>query len=184
MSKITRGVLALLVLCAMSLLLLNCGSTVNRTSGLLYALIQGTNQVSSYAINLTSGNLSLINSKAGTCSNSSCGVPLDIILDSTGANAFVLNKGDFSSSGGSPVVPSIYGYKVNSDGSLGTGADLTTSANVFTSGDLAAQMVRDSGGKFLFVITEGNQAITAGGSSCLVGGQDVLCPQLYVFSMS
>jgi len=188
MSKITRGILALLALCGLSLLLLNCGSTVNRTSGLLYALIQGTNQVSSYAINLTSGSLSLINSKAATCaSGSNCGVPLDIILDSTSANAFVLNKGAFNSAGGSPIAPSIYGYKVGSDGSLGSGTDLTTGASVFTAGDLAAGMVRDSAGQFLFVITEGNQAIPVSNSLCAIGTpatQGVLCAQLYVFSIS
>lgn len=179
MSKTIRGILAFLALCGLSFLLLNCGSTVNRTSGLLYVLIQGTNQVSSYAINLTSGNLSLINSNASTCdSGSSCGLPLHIILDSTEANAFVLNQGPVSTV--PPTVgvglPSIYGYKVNSDGSLANGSDLTTSAGDFVSGDLAVAMTRDPGGKFLFVITQGSVSPPA---NCPSAG----CPLLYVFSL-
>ncbi len=178
MSKTLRGSLAFLALCGLSFLLLNCGSTVNRTSGLLYVLIQGTNQVSSYAINLTSGSLSLINSNAGTCaSGSSCGLPLDIILDSTESNAFVLNQGPISTV--PPTVgvgvPSIYGYKVNSDGSLANGSDLTTPGGYFVSGDLAIAMSRDPGGKFLFVITQGTVSAPA---NCPAAG----CPVLYVFS--
>ena len=41
MSKKTRGVVGLVALCGLSLFLLNCGSTVNRSSGLLYVLSQG-----------------------------------------------------------------------------------------------------------------------------------------------
>ncbi len=179
MSKTTRGILAFLALCGLSFLLLNCGSTVNRSSGLLYVLIQGTNQISSYAINLTSGNLSLINSNASTCaSGSNCGLPINIALDSTESNAFVLNQGPVSTVP-PPVgvgVPSIYGYKVNSDGSLANGTDLTTSAGSFVSGDLAVAMTRDPGGKFLFVLTQG---LVTPPANCPAAG----CPMLYVFSL-
>jgi 6-phosphogluconolactonase (cycloisomerase 2 family) len=178
MSKTIRGILAFLTLCGLSFLLLNCGSTVNRTSGLLYVLIQGTNQVSSYAINLTSGNLSLINSNASTCaSGQSCGLALNIILDSAESNAFVLNQGPVSVAQ-PPVgvgVPSIYGYKVNSDGSLANGSDLTTNSGYFVAGDLAIAMTRDPGGKFLFVITQG---LVSPPANCPSAG----CPLLYVFS--
>jgi 6-phosphogluconolactonase (cycloisomerase 2 family) len=178
MSKKTRGVVAFAALCGLSLFLLNCGSTVNRSSGLLYVLIQGSNDISSYAIDLNSGNLSLINSKASTCANASCGFPLDIILDPTGATAFVLNQGSFNgTSAGNPVAPSIYGYKVNSDGSLAAGADVSASA--FTAGDLAVAMARDAAGKFLFVITHG---LTPAPTTCNATPVPAGCPQLYVFT--
>jgi len=178
MSKKTRGVVAFAVLCGLSLFLLNCGSTVNRSSGLLYVLIQGSNNISSYAIDLTSGNLSLINSDASTCTSTACGFALDIILDPTGATAFVLNQGAFNSTcTGNPVAPSIYGYKVNSDGSLAAGADVSASA--FTAGDLAVGMARDAAGKFLFVITHG---LTPAPTTCNATPAPAGCPQLYVFT--
>jgi Lactonase, 7-bladed beta-propeller len=179
MSKKTRGVVAFAALCGLSLFLLNCGSTVNRSSGLLYVLIQGSDNVSSYSINLTSGNLSLINSNASTCANTSCGFPLDIILDPTGATAFVLNQGAFNStSSGNPVAPSIYGYTVKSDGSLATGAEVSPQG-AFTAGDLAVAMARDAAGKFLFVITHG---FTPAPTTCDATPAPVGCPQLYVFT--
>ena len=73
MSKKICGVAALMGLCALSLALLNCGSSSSRPSGLLYVLTQGLNSnglgnnVSSFSINLNSGALSLINSNASTC---------------------------------------------------------------------------------------------------------------------
>ncbi len=71
MSKKISGVVALVGLCALSLFLLNCGSSSSRPSGILYVLTQGTNDVgnnvSSFAIDLSNGTLSLINSNASTC---------------------------------------------------------------------------------------------------------------------
>src|ERR1700692_3952286 len=99
MSKKIGGVVALAAMCALSLFLISCGSSSSRPSGLLYVLTQATsgvgNNVTSFAIDLSSGNLSLINSSASTCTTSgtSCGPPLDIVLDPTGATAFVLNQG-------------------------------------------------------------------------------------------
>jgi 6-phosphogluconolactonase (cycloisomerase 2 family) len=181
MSKTIRGALAFLTLCTLSFLLLNCGSTVNRSSGLLYVLVQGTNQISSYSVNLTSGALSLINSNAATCaSGSNCGLPIHIVLDSTESTAFVLNQGSLSVS--SPQVgngtPSIYAYQVNSDGSLATGTDQTTSLNVFNEGDLAVAMTRDPAGKFLFVATQG---LSSAPTTC--GSSSVGCPMLYVLGI-
>ena len=209
MSKTTRGILAFLALCGLSFLLLNCGSTVNRSSGLLYVLIQGTNQISSYAINLSSGNLSLINSNAATCaSGSTCGLPLNISLDSTKATALVLNAGVYTSPNSnavppvpeSGIVPSIYGYTVNSDGSLASQGDLTTKGTQtppppcdlpypaatthgpFYECDLVVAMTRDPGGKFLFVVTAGNQGVVTGGPNADPLGFPNLPPLLYVFA--
>src|ERR1035438_5599369 len=122
MSKKISGVLALLSMCALSLFLLNCGSSSSRPSGVLYVLTQGVNgggdTVSSFSMDLNSGNLTLINSNAATCNpaGGSRGPPLDILLDPAGSNAFVLNQGFFTAS--PPVAPTIFPYTVNSDGSL------------------------------------------------------------------
>lgn len=160
MSKKLSVVVALVGMCALSLFLLSCGSSSSRPSGLLYVLTQGSNgtgnNVSSFSIDLNSGNLSLINSNASTCSTANaCGLPLDILLDPTGATAFVLSQGAISS------------YPVNSDGSFGAPTTAWTAA----AGDTAIAMTRDVGGNFLYVITEGNQS-----------SNPPLAPQLLVFS--
>ena len=76
MSKKIGLVVALGGLCALSLFLLNCGSLSSRPSGVLYVVTQGTtaqgapgigNNVSSFAMDYDTGNLSLINSNASTC---------------------------------------------------------------------------------------------------------------------
>ena len=160
MSKKIGVVVALVGVCALSLFLLNCGSSSSRPSGLLYVLAQGSNgtgnNVSTFAIDLNSGNLSLINSNASTCATAgACGLPLDIVLDPTGATAFVLSQGAISS------------FSVNSNGSFGT----PTTAWTVTTGDTALAMSRDAGGNFLYVITTGNQTVNP-----------PLSPELYVFS--
>ena len=139
MLKRISGVVALVGLCALSIFFVSCGSSSSRPSGLLYVLSQEASSVSSYAVDLGTGNLSLINSKANTCPDgSSCGLPLQISLDSTGATALVLNQG------------SISGYKVNSDGSLSTPAPQAA----FNPGETAVAMTRSSAGDMLFVITD------------------------------
>jgi hypothetical protein len=146
MSKKIGGVVALAAICALSLFLLNCGSSSSHPTGILYVLTQGNNgvgnNVSSFATDLNSGNLTLINSNAATCNpaGSSCGPPLDILLDPAGLNAFVLNQGN-----------SIYSYAVNSDGSLGA----PTLATTLNAGGLPVNMMRDDTGHFLFVAAEG-----------------------------
>lgn len=205
MSKTTRGVLAFLVLCGLSFLLLNCGSTVNRSSGLLYVLIQGSNQVSSYAVNLANGNLSLINSNASTCKATNCGLPKDILLDPTSATALVTNQGVYTAANSNlgiseaGVVPTIYGYTVNSDGSLALKGDLTTTGSTnaaacdapfpasatqgpFFLCDLIVATARDASGKFLFVVTAGNQGVSTPAPNPDPLGSPNLPPLLYVFA--
>jgi hypothetical protein len=183
MSKKISRVLALVGLCALSLFLLNCGSSSSRPSGLLYVLTQGTNEqgipgigndVSSFSIDFDNGSLSLINSNASTCpagnntNTNPCGIPLDIVLDPTGLTAFVLDQGvpcvlqgtQCVSGSANPIAPSIYPYTVNSDGSLSNpGTPVTwTCINVpapCTGYDTALAMTRDAAGQFLFVIDEG-----------------------------
>ena len=178
MFKKISGVVALVGLCALSLLLLNCGSSSSRPSGLLYVLTQGTTpdgtpgfgyNVSSFSINFDNGYPSLINSNASTCPAATaanpvpCGIPLDILLDPTGATAFVLNQGvpcvvqgtQCVPGSNNPAPPSIYPYTVNSDGSLANpGTPATWTANGYP--DTAVAMVQDAAGQFLFVIDQGS----------------------------
>jgi 6-phosphogluconolactonase len=181
MSKKISVVVALVGLCALSLFLLSCGSSSSRPSGLLYVLTQGSNgtgnNVSSFAIDLSSGGLSLINSNASTCvpAGGSCGPPLDILLDPTGAAAFVLNQGVPSAS----VAPTIYGYTVNSDGSLGT----PTVAATLATGDTPIAMTRDAAGQFLFVIDEGSNPSPANCQFLPPNFPNVACASISVFTM-
>jgi len=157
----------------LSVFFLSCGTSVSRSSGVLFVVSQGSNQVSSYAIDQSTGNLSYIKTGASTCATASCGFPLNIILDPTNASAFVLNQGAASSG----VAASIYAYTVNSDGTL-TGAGNVAPA-VFVSGDQAVAMTRDAGGKFLFVVTQG---FTPAPTTCDAPQPPTGCPLLYVFA--
>ncbi len=166
MSKKINGVIALAAICALSVFLLNCGSSSSRPSGLLYVLTQGINgggeNVSSFAVDFSSGNLSLINSNATTCATANtCGLPLQILLDPSATVAFVLNQGSpctptpptCTPSGTTP--PTINSYTVNSDGSLSA----PSTAATLSTGDTAIAMTRDSSGTFLFVITASPQLL-------------------------
>jgi len=207
MSKKTGGIFAFLGLLGLSVFLFSCGTKVSRSSGLLFVVSQGSNQVSSYAIDQSTGNLSFLKTGASTCAAAPCGFPLNIILDPTNAVAFVLNQGVFNPGDPNPpppqppipdsgVVPSIYGYTVNSDGSLTSTGDLTTTAppppsppcdlpppnptsqGAFLRCDQAVAMTRDTAGKFLFVVTQGNQNLP----QLYPPNQLSLPPQLYIFS--
>jgi hypothetical protein len=176
MSKKIGGVVALVGLCALSLFLVSCGSSSSRPAGVLYVLTQGSNavgnNVSTFAMDLNSGGLSLVNSNANTCPTAAtstnpdpCGLPVDILLNPTGAMAFVLDQGappcpTCSPVSNDPVAPAIYPYTVGSDGSLsgpGTAVTWTCSGiNVSNCSDSATAMVRDAAGQFLFVIDHGS----------------------------
>jgi 6-phosphogluconolactonase (cycloisomerase 2 family) len=164
MSKKIGLVVALVGMCALSLFLLSCGSSSSRPSGVLYVLTQGSNgvgnNVSSFAIDLGSGGLSLINSNAPSCATAgACGLPLQIVLDPKGSAAFVLNQGVASAA----VSPTVYPYTVNSDGSLSSPGTPVAWNCISPTGtpcasfypDNAVAMVRDAAGQFLFVIDQG-----------------------------
>jgi Lactonase, 7-bladed beta-propeller len=222
MSKIIGGVLALAGLCALSMFLLSCGSTSSRPAGLLYVVNQGLNgsgnSISSFGINLDNGELQYLNSNASTCptqpssgNSSPCGLPVDILLDPTGAFPFVLNQGVpcpeveqnglwvCSPNSNATVPPTLYPYTLNSDGSLsgpGTpytwacGANVSLSSCTFS--DTAVNMVRDAAGQFLFVIDSGSYPSpgyplpTAASPSCphVPTGPTDVCPSISVFTMS
>ncbi len=165
MSKKINGIVALAAICSLSIFLLSCGSSSSRPSGLLYVLTQGINgggdNVSSFAVDFRSGNLSLINANATTCAAANtCGLPLQILLDPSATVAFVLNQGSpctptptCTPSGTIP--PTINSYTVNSDGSLSA----PSTAATLSAGDTAIAMTRDSSGTFLFVITASPQLL-------------------------
>ncbi|MFZ0796784.1 MAG: hypothetical protein WAM98_03280, partial [Terriglobales bacterium] len=169
----------------------------------------GTN-VTSFAIDLGSGNLSLVNSNASTCPTPAtqanpepCGLPLDILLDPTGAIAFVLDQGAppcptcSPGSPNTPIAPAIYPYTVNSDGSLSnpgtavTWSCPTVNANPCTYSDTAEAMVRDASGQFLYVIdygsypTPGYPTPSPTNPSCphVPTGPTDVCPSISVFAM-
>jgi hypothetical protein len=188
MSKKLGLALTLVGIVALSSFFLSCGSSSSRPSGLLYVLTDGTtgigNNVSSFAIDLNTGNLSLVNSNATTCSTLTsnppvpCGIPLDIVLDPLGATAFVLNQGvpcvQGVCSSANPVPPTIYPYTVNSDGSFSSPRTPVT----WTGNDTAVAMVRDDPGQFLFVI---NQGVYPAQAAC--PGSGAGCPSISVFAM-
>ena len=210
MSKKIGGVVVLVGICALSVFLLNCGSSSFRPSEELYVLTQGSdglgNNVSSFGIDLNTGNLTLINSNATTCpilatptNTNPCGLPVDILLDPTGNTAFVLDQGapacpSCTPATNYPFAPAIYPYTVNSDGSLSNpGAAVNwTCTNVptppaCTGQDTAVAMVRDAAGQFLFVIDQG---LSPSPTNCPAVGtlnpsdpQYAGCPSISVFAM-
>jgi len=211
MFKRIGGVLALAGLCALSVFFLSCGSSSSRPSGLLYVLSEEQSNVSSFAVDLGSGNLSLINSNATTCTTlatAPCGGPLQISLDPTGATAFVLNQGVPCVQGQTcvdpcgpqtipptqcvSIPPTIYGYSINSDGSLSAPATPVVWTRPLSStdsqddADIAVAMLRDAAGQFLFVVNEGSAPTQ--GNSYLANCPQVptrnfdACPSISVFS--
>ncbi len=158
MLKKTGGVLALVGMCVLSVLLSNCGSSSSRPTGLLYVISQAENNVSSFSIDLNNGGLSLINSNATTCTTLtqtppvSCGLAVNMLLDPTKATAFVLNQGLSPATSSVTVAPTIYGYTVNSDGSLSAPS---TSATL-PLGDSSLATTESADGTLLFVIDQGS----------------------------
>jgi hypothetical protein len=216
MSKKIGGVIALVGICALSVFLLNCGSSSSRPSGVLYVLTQGSlgfgNNISSFAIDLGSGNLSLVNSNAGTCPTAAntanpapCGQPLDILLDPTGATAFVLNQGIPSATPADAIAPTIYPYTVNSDGSLSAPGTPAAGWNcIYPDGsscgvtppyalyyDTPLAMVLDAAGQFLFVIDQGQlppkttcPPVGIAANSLMDANNFAGCPSISVFAVN
>lgn len=147
MSKKTGGILVLSLCLALSVFLLNCGSSNSRPAGVLFLTSAGATTVLSYSINLNNGDLSQLNTTAATGT-----VPGKILLDPTSTVAYVLNTG----------ANSISPYTVNKDGSL------SKSSDVAIPGTGAVDMARDSAGNFLFVITQGDVLLNGGTQPQLV----------------
>jgi hypothetical protein len=195
MSKKISGLFALLAFLGLSLFLINCGSSSSRPAGVLYVLSQGENNVGSFAIDLGSGRLSLINNTASTCPTLTqtppvpCGFPESIILDPSGSVAFVLDQGDPTHVDAqripNPIAPMVYAYNVKSDGSLtATGTPVKVGASIDNdplTADTATVMTRDSSGNFLFVISEGADSPPNGCAAPQPPANG--CPAISVFSV-
>ncbi|MGA3087238.1 MAG: beta-propeller fold lactonase family protein [Terriglobales bacterium] len=210
MSKNSVAGFVLAAICALSVFLISCGSTSSRPSGALYVLTEGSNgygdNVSSFSVDLNTGGLSYINSNASTCPTAAsqqnpepCGLPLDILLDPAGSNAFVLNQGTpcvlqngiCEPNSPATILPSIYPFTVNSDGSLSApGTAVTWTANGYP--DTAVAMTRDAAGQFLFVIDQGSYPYpgyptpSPTNPSCPHNPQNAadVCPSISVFTMN
>ena len=146
MSKKLSGCLAFL---GLTLLFLSCGSSSSRPAGELYVLSQGDNNVGYFAIDLTSGRLSLLNrtTKADVA-------PSQILLDPTGKAAYVLNTST-DPLNTDPPSNNISTYTVNGDGTLSDPTD------VAIPGGGAVSMARDAAGTFLIVVSQGTIATQA-----------------------
>jgi len=168
MLKKTGLVVAVLGIAALSTFLMSCGSGSDRPSGLLYVVSQSLSNISSYAVNLNNGNLSLItNDLADTCADTSCGLPLTMSIDPSGATAFVLSQGAIS------------GFTVNGDGSLST----PTAAATMPAGQTAVAMTATAAGDLMAVISIGAPNPT----DCLQDGQPYDpdtndCPLISIYS--
>ncbi|MGA9472782.1 MAG: beta-propeller fold lactonase family protein [Terriglobales bacterium] len=168
MLKKTGIVVGLLGMFALSALLMSCGSGSDRPAGLLYVVSQSLANMSSYAVDLGSGDLSLItNNLTNTCQDSTCGLPLTMSVDPTGATAFVLSQNAIS------------GFNVHSDGSLST----PTTAATMQGGQTAIAMSSTTAGDMMFVISVG----AASPTDCPTDGgyvTDSDCPAISVYSTS
>src|SRR5258706_11830876 len=163
MSKKISGYLALLAFLGLTALLVNCGSSSSRPAGVLYYLSQGEQQVGSYAINLNSGALSLINKTSTTEIT-----PSVILMDPAGKVAFVLNT--------DPKSNSITTYTLNSDGRLGTPA--RTGLPVKNSVGIAL----DAAGTFLAVVSQGPNPLPQPPPACPQPEPNSDCPPITIFT--
>jgi len=163
MSKKISGYLALLAFLGLTALLVNCGSSSSRPAGVLYYLSQGEQQVGSYAINLNSGALSLINKTSTTEIT-----PSVILMDPAGKVAYVLNT--------DPKSNSITTYTLNSDGSLGTPA--RTGLPVKNSVGIAL----DAAGTFLAVVSQGSIPLPQPPAACPQPEPNSDCPAITIFT--
>lgn len=134
MSKKLSGCFALLALLGLTLFLMSCGSSSSRPAGVLYVVSQGENNVGSYAIDLNTGRLSLINTNAKADVT-----PSSILLDPSGKVAYVLNTGSNT----------ITTYTINDNGALST--PTITALPIQNS----VAMARDAAGTFLIVVSQG-----------------------------
>lgn len=133
-----RAVMAVTFLVGLFLLLASCGGS-SRPAGILLSPSQGATLVDSFGINLSSGVLTQINTGAATGS-----VPSAIVLDPSGAFAYVANSGDNNLSA----------YSVNSNGTL------TSAGGNAGTGTTPVALAMDSAGKFLFVANQGSNDVS------------------------
>ncbi len=153
MSIKVRGFAGILFLITLGIFLISCGTSPSRTAGVLLVTSEGASSVTSYGINLSTGGLSQINTSAQTQN-----VPSSIVLDPSGAFAYVTNSASNTLSA----------YSVNPNGTL-----TAVSGNPAT-GTTPVALAIDHAGHFLFVANQGSNDVSvfsvgSGGSVTLVG---------------
>src|SRR5437588_452789 len=153
MSIKVRGFAGILFLIALGMFLISCGTSSSRLAGVLLVTSEGASSVTSYGINLSTGGLSQINTSAQTQN-----VPSSIVLDPSGAFAYVTNSASNTLSA----------YSVNPNGTL-----TAVSGNPAT-GTTPVALAIDHAGHFLFVANRGSNdvsvfSVDSGGSVTLVG---------------
>src|SRR5437660_103162 len=154
MSIKVRGFAGILFLIALGSFLISCGTSPSRTAGVLLVTSEGASSVTSYGINLSTGGLSQINTSAQTQN-----VPSSIVLDPSGAFAYVTNSASNTLSA----------YSVNPNGTL-----TAVSGNPAT-GTIPVALAIDHAGHFLFVANQGSNDVSvfsvgSGGSLTEVAG--------------
>ncbi len=137
--------------------LLGCGSSSSTPAGILLLTSQGAASVSSFGINLTGGDLTVLNTSAGTDP-----APSAIILDPTGSFAYVATVGANGTN------PKITTYSVAKNGTLKKMGEQAA-------GDNPVSLAMDPAGHFLFVANQGSDDISvfsigSGGSLSPVSG--------------
>jgi 6-phosphogluconolactonase (cycloisomerase 2 family) len=162
MSKKISGCLTQLAFLGLTVLLISCGTSSSRPAGVLYYLSQGDSKVGSYAINLNSGALSLINKTSTTDKT-----PSAILADPTGKVAYVLNT--------DPSSNSITTYTFNSEGSLSA----PTSTTLLVQNAVA--MALDPAGTFLAVVSQGSIPLP-GTAHCPHPEPNSECPAITIFT--
>src|SRR5262252_1310074 len=143
-TKLVAGI-GFIVLIAFSILLLACGGG-SSSKGMLYVTTQGDSLISTFRVNLDSGQLT--DHSTGIATGT---LPVAAVFAPSGNVIFVLN-GDCS--GGSDVCNSISAYNVDSDGSVSAAG--TTPVN----GINPTSMAFNSDGSLLFVACPGSDTIS------------------------
>lgn len=134
--RFLAGLLVVISFCFLT----SCTSNFSSGSdGLLFVATQGNSSVYSFAIDLSNGNLSAINSPLNVQ-----GTPRAMVLSPDGTALFGLN-----------AEGNVWSAPVNNDGTLG--AVTTVAFTGVSAQDLSPQdIIVDSSGKFLFVANQGN----------------------------
>jgi 6-phosphogluconolactonase (cycloisomerase 2 family) len=152
-------------------LLVACSSTYNSSQdGLLIVGSQGSSVLESYSFSLASGRVATVSNPPIDTANETCllpGNPTSIVVDPTGAHAYVIVSGNTVCPPGTSTTPGpdgIQAFQINSDGTLASSGNLislnSATVQVCINNTLVTEpgvpvvpvfLAMDSAGKYLFV---------------------------------
>lgn len=140
------GALVLISICFLT----SCTSNFSsQSNGFLFVATQGDSSVYSFAIDLSSGNLSAINKPVSVK-----GTPKAMVLSPAGDALYGVNMDG-----------TVWSVPVNSDGTMGAVTSVSYASSFSNSGDVVPQdIVVDSQNKFLFVANQGLSTDLSSGS--------------------